>query len=154
MEGGCPSLGGDSHLADGAFRDDSGFGRTESGDIGRRTGRSEKFLFPDLQRGFIAGRALLQMILASYCNCGPEDLCFLLRRLSKARAQIERPPFANSGVQPFSFRRRNSDRDSCRRIPRHRFEHLDARAGGSALVFSRQARDRPWTRGISRASSG
>jgi 4'-phosphopantetheinyl transferase len=38
--------------------------------------RSEKFLFPELRKGFIAGRALLRMILASYCKCGPEDLCF------------------------------------------------------------------------------
>jgi 4'-phosphopantetheinyl transferase len=38
--------------------------------------RSEKFLFPDLRKGFIAGRALLRLILANYCNCEPEDLRF------------------------------------------------------------------------------
>jgi hypothetical protein len=47
-------------------------------------------------------------------------LVLLLRRLSKARVRIERPPFANSCVQPFSFSRRNSDRDQCRRTPRYR----------------------------------
>jgi 4'-phosphopantetheinyl transferase len=38
--------------------------------------RSETFLFPNLRKGFIAGRALLRMILAGYCNCRTEDLCF------------------------------------------------------------------------------
>jgi 4'-phosphopantetheinyl transferase len=38
--------------------------------------RSEKFRFPDLRIGFIAGRALLRMILGDYCQCAPETLRF------------------------------------------------------------------------------
>jgi 4'-phosphopantetheinyl transferase len=45
--------------------------------------RSERFLFPDLRKGFIGGRALLRMILASYCNCGPKDLCFTYGQFQK-----------------------------------------------------------------------
>ena len=154
MEGGSPRSGGDSHLADGASRDYSGFGRTESGDIGRRSARSEKFLFPDLQRGFIAGRALLRMILASYCNCGPEDLCF-------SYGDYQKPGLKSNGhlSQTVAFNLSHSADAIQIAIGVEGplgidVEHLDARAGGSALGSSRQARDRAWTRRISRASSG
>lgn len=41
------------------------------------TARAEKFRFPDLRRRFIAGRALLRMVLGDYCGSAPEDLRFV-----------------------------------------------------------------------------
>lgn len=45
--------------------------------------RSEKFCFPDLQQRFVAGRALLRMILGDYCDCKPEDLRFTYSEYQK-----------------------------------------------------------------------
>lgn len=36
--------------------------------------RSERFRFPQHREAFIAGRALVRMILGAYCHCAPEDL--------------------------------------------------------------------------------
>jgi hypothetical protein len=68
-------------LANGAFRNYSRFGRTEGNYIGRRTDPLGEVSLPG--KGFIAGRALLRMILASYCNCGPEDLYFTYGHFQK-----------------------------------------------------------------------
>lgn len=38
--------------------------------------RSKRFHFSHLQKVFIAGRAVLRMILGDYCNCAPEELSF------------------------------------------------------------------------------
>jgi hypothetical protein len=69
--------------------------------------RSGKFLFPDLQKGIHRGTRLLANDPRQSLQLRTGGLVLLLRRLSKASAQIERPPFANSSVQPFSFSRRS-----------------------------------------------
>jgi hypothetical protein len=66
--------------------------------------RSEKFLFPDLRKGFIAGRALLRLLLASYCNCGPEDLCFTYDGFQKPGIEPNGHLLQTVAFNLFSFR--------------------------------------------------
>ncbi len=49
--------------------------------------RSEKFHFPELRERFIAGRAVLRMILGDYCDSAPEDLCFGYSSYQKPRIE-------------------------------------------------------------------
>lgn len=47
--------------------------------------RSERFRFPEHRDAFVAGRALLRMILGSYCGCAPEELRFTTGAQGKPR---------------------------------------------------------------------
>lgn len=54
--------------------------------------RAEKFRFPELQKGFIAGRALLRMVLGKYCNCAPEKVRFAYSEHHKPRMETNGGP--------------------------------------------------------------
>jgi 4'-phosphopantetheinyl transferase len=47
--------------------------------------RSERFRFPEHRKAFVAGHALLRIILGSYCQCAPEDLRFTYGDQGKPR---------------------------------------------------------------------
>lgn len=49
--------------------------------------RSEKFRFQDLRKGFIAGRALLRIILGGYCNYAPEEVRFTYGHYQKPEVE-------------------------------------------------------------------
>lgn len=47
--------------------------------------RAERFRFPEHRDAFIAGRALLRVVLGAYCGCAPDDLRFAYGDQQKPR---------------------------------------------------------------------
>jgi 4'-phosphopantetheinyl transferase len=67
--------------------------------------RAERFRFPEHRNAFIAGRALLRMILGGYCQCAPEDLRFTYGdqgkpQLDAAGSQLSRSVSFNLSHSP------------------------------------------------------
>lgn len=63
--------------------------------------RCERFRFAEHREAFIAGRALLRMILGSYCHCAPADLRFTYG--DKGKPEIDREESHVSNAVSFNL---------------------------------------------------